>query len=452
VWTLVGQAHSHIAGEFGRFSAIGPAAKQGSLLAQLPTGDALYAIDRIPIADEDATAVELDHVRRAATIHHANVVQIVEVGTNDEGGYVVTEHVRGVSLAAILAREPELRPRLVLPVVIDALYGLHAAHAEGVIHGKICPENLFVGVDGVSRITGFHHSPIDDRVIFSAPEQVADTGVVVDHRTDVFSLAVVLWNVLTGTHLYARDRAATLAEVFARSVPPPSTVGFHPPAIFDPIMQKALARDRDQRFASAEDMAHALRASALKTSCLGTASEVGEWAARLLDADRATQSEPAATRGAVEPSRAKSISMQRSVLETAAPPMPSRRLAIVAGAAALVVSAILGWRLVSRAETPPAIARGVEVTVVDVRTVTPLAQPAAVKPMPVESPPPVEAPKVEAPKIVHAVQPPATRRPRTRPVAVTKIPEEPHADPPATKPTTAPSTPPPLESNPYVYK
>jgi serine/threonine-protein kinase len=239
----------------------------------------------------------LDEARIAARLHHPNTVAIVDLGKSDRGYYVVMEYVEGCTLAQLLGKNPQQRSaRLIVPIALDFLAGLHAAHmvdgddgmSLGLVHRDVSGANILVGLDGVSRLTDFGIAKARARLTYTpagtckgklsyaAPEQVS--GGHCDARTDIFSAGVVLWNALTGKSLFRGDSdAETVNNVLTRPVPLPSDVGLRPPKCLDEICMRALERDPDARFQSAQEMAEALRAVASRHALLGTPAEVGRW-------------------------------------------------------------------------------------------------------------------------------------------------------------------------------
>lgn len=243
----------------------------------------------------------LDEARIAARIHHANVVSVLDLDVSPRGHYVVMEYVEGATLAQLLSRTPNQRSaRILVPVIVDLLAGLQAAHdlrdERGqlleLVHRDVSPSNVLIGVDGVARITDFGIAKARARITstqpdvrkatlsYAAPEQLRATSSV-DARTDVFATGVVLWNALTGLSLFrgATD-AATVHNIMNRSIPAPSTVGLRPAPCFDEICLRALERDPARRFQSAAEMGEALRLAASRAGLLGTPSEVGRMIAR----------------------------------------------------------------------------------------------------------------------------------------------------------------------------
>ncbi len=248
--------------------------------------------------EHEFVAMLLDEGRLAARIHHHNVVSVLELERGERGHYLVMPYVEGCSLAQLLARNPTYRPPcLLVPIMIGVLGGLQAAHTVedldgrrvGLIHRDVSPQNILVGVDGDARITDFGVAKARSRITstgpgtfkgklgYTPPEALESSGAV-DHRVDLFAAGAVLWSALTGRALFRGDSdAETLRRILHLDVPPPSTVGLAPPAVFDGIIQKALARDPAHRFASAAAMAEALRDAALAAGMLGAPTRVAAW-------------------------------------------------------------------------------------------------------------------------------------------------------------------------------
>lgn len=239
----------------------------------------------------------LDEARIAGRMHHPNAVAILDLGKSPRGPYVVMEYIEGCTLAQLLGRHKTSRsPRFIVPIMMDVLSGLHAAHqlcdddgvSLGLVHRDVSPSNILLGVDGIARITDFGiakararftHTPAGTRkgkLSFAAPEQIR--AGTCDPRSDVFSAGVVLWSSLTGKSLFRGDSdAQTVGNVLNRDIPPPSKIGLRPPECLDEICLRALQRDPAERYQSAADMADALRAVASRHALLGTPIEIGRW-------------------------------------------------------------------------------------------------------------------------------------------------------------------------------
>lgn len=238
----------------------------------------------------------LQEARIASRLHHPNVVGIVDIGTLANQHYLVMDYVEGCTFSELLKVHRRTRPpHLVVPIVLDALMGLHAAHTlvddDGspltLVHCDFSPQNMLVGTNGVCRITDFgiakatnvineRPSITRGKPAYVSPEQVV--GRPLDHRSDIFSAGVVLWNALTGEQLFSGDTPEqTLQSVLNRPVVPPSTVGLRPPSCFDRVCLRALERDPSRRYQSAEQMLIDLRRIAIAEDFLAPSSDVGRW-------------------------------------------------------------------------------------------------------------------------------------------------------------------------------
>jgi eukaryotic-like serine/threonine-protein kinase len=249
---------------------------------------------------DDAGAIKmlLDEAHIASRLHHPNVVPVVDVGTYADGFYLVMEYVEGCSLQQLLRKQRSRRPPgRVVPVVLDALHGLHAVHSltdgEGhpynVVHRDVSPHNLLIGIDGVCRITDFGIAKANLRltdtaaglqkgkVEYMAPEQLSGDASL-DLRADIFSAGLTLYVALTGQHPFRGNTdIATMHNLMTITPRPPSEVGLQPPAIFDDLVLRALDRDPCRRFTSAREFGEALRRVAISHDLLDSPADVAEW-------------------------------------------------------------------------------------------------------------------------------------------------------------------------------
>jgi serine/threonine-protein kinase len=253
--------------------------------------------------DPEFRAMFLDEARLAARIRHPNVVSTIDVGSSEDGMFLVMEYVTGESLAALLRaatkRGEPIPVSISIRIVIDALYGLHAAHIATddagaplhIVHRDVSPQNILVATDGHARVLDFgiakaagrSHTTRDGQLKgkfrYMAPEQVRDSPV--SPRTDVYAASVVLWELLAGQQLFrGSNDAAVVARVLEGVVPPPSKLVPALPPELDAVVLRGLEREPDRRFESAEAMAEALEALSHST----TARQVGIWVGRLAGA------------------------------------------------------------------------------------------------------------------------------------------------------------------------
>ena len=249
-------------------------------------------------SEQDRVGLTLQNeMRIASQVHHRNVVGILDFSSYSEGYYLVMEYVEGCTLSELQRRRGDVRPpRLIVPIIIDALYGLHAAHSikdetgapSQLVHRDVSPQNLLIGVDGACRVTDFgiaqarnlmrttRPNVVRGKPAYMSPEQIV--GGDLDQRSDVFSTGIVLWNALTGKKLFhGPSEHVSMFNVLKRKVPKPSTVGLQPPPYLDALVMKALEREPSRRFQTAEEMATAMRDAAMRAGELGAPTEIAHW-------------------------------------------------------------------------------------------------------------------------------------------------------------------------------
>ncbi|MEO1335378.1 MAG: serine/threonine-protein kinase [Myxococcota bacterium] len=229
----------------------------------------------------DVASILLHEARFAALLHHPNIVQVFDLGKQGSEYYMVMEWVDGLSLAKLLSRVSRAQQRL--PIDVCAHIGISMAWAldylrrgieyEGqalsLIHRDVSPSNILLSSEGSAKLTDFGivkvlEAPATTRVgvvkgkyAYMSPEQIR--GEPIDHRSDVFSLGVVLFEALTNRRLFSRKTiAATVAAIHAARVLPPSTINAEVPPELDQVIIKALSRQREDRFESAEELVRAL--------------------------------------------------------------------------------------------------------------------------------------------------------------------------------------------------
>ena len=246
----------------------------------------------------------VEEARLAARIHHPNVVAVQDVEQMDDHLLLVMDYVEGASLADILAvKGRPLPPRLAVRIALDACAGLRAAHEltdpSGkplqIVHRDVSPQNLLVGVDGVSRLTDFgiakstqHASTtttgaLKGKLAYMAPEYV--DGKPPDQRSDVFGLGVVIWEALANRRLFRGETEVdTLKRIVNAEAPLLSAVAPNVGTELDPVLAAALAKDPNERFASAKALGTALEIAARRADLIASAEEVGAFVQSLFDA------------------------------------------------------------------------------------------------------------------------------------------------------------------------
>ncbi|MEO8441832.1 MAG: serine/threonine-protein kinase [Betaproteobacteria bacterium] len=208
--------------------------------------------------------------RAAAGVSHSNIVTIYDAGSFGDGIAIVMELVRD-SLRKMLDRTPQLPLETIVAIAVQVADGLKCLHANGIFHRDIKPSNILLAPGNLAKIGdfGLAHLPMSDlthtgTVIgtprYMSPEQAQ--GQILDFRTDIFSLGVVLFEMLTGQTPFERPPCkdhVLLSRIVTEPALKPSQFNPKVPAELDTIVAWALAKAPQGRYQSAAKFADALR-------------------------------------------------------------------------------------------------------------------------------------------------------------------------------------------------
>src|SRR3954470_1645555 len=225
----------------------------------------------------DARDRLLNEVRLARQITHPSVCRVFDVGEADSLVFFTMELVRGEDLAALLRRVGRLPSDKVIEIARQLCAGVGAAHAQGVLHRDLKPANVLIDDDGCARITDFgiaiattdtRGHALTGTPAYMAPEQRLP-GMTVSERTDVYSLGLVLYELLVGHEGF--KRSATLDEPLR-----PSAIVANVDPALERVVMRALCRDPQLRWPSVEEMSAALpRANAHRAPGSAAAAVLG---------------------------------------------------------------------------------------------------------------------------------------------------------------------------------
>lgn len=275
--------------QIGRYELIGLLATGGmaevylAMSGELSGFRTLSVVKRVlPHLSEDGEFIKMffDEARIAAQLDHPNIARIVEVGQDGDEYFLAMEVVQGRPLSALLRRankrDQPLSHAQSAFIVAQAGKGLGYAHnltdgdgrALGVVHRDVSPQNILVSFEGavklidfgvaraLGRVTETVPGGLKGKIQYMSPEQAS--GGRIDQRSDVFALGVVLWEALCGRRLFRREGdLETLRAIIHEPIPSPSKMGRISPRL-ERIVMKALEREPEDRYQSAEEMALAL--------------------------------------------------------------------------------------------------------------------------------------------------------------------------------------------------
>src|SRR5258707_15861757 len=205
----------------------------------------------------------------ARQVTHRNVIRIFDLGQADGFKFITMEYLEGQDLRVVLREKGKLTPESAARVILQICRALEAAHGEGVIHRDLKPQNIMLDANGRAYVMDFgiarsaylpgmtQTGALIGTPEYMSPEQAR--GEKLDERSDIFSLGVIFYEILTGKSPYAADTPlGTLWKRMQETVTPPSELEPSLPLPLNEIVVRALEIEPEKRFASAREMAHQL--------------------------------------------------------------------------------------------------------------------------------------------------------------------------------------------------
>lgn len=244
-----------------------------------PNLDRRVAIKTVKVENlSEEAAAEYEHrfrteARSAARLQHPNIVSVYDSDRDGDIAFLVMEYIQGDDLKHYIDRGVRYSLEQSLKMIRDLLSALDYAHKQGIVHRDIKPANLLIEPGGRVKLTDFGVARIQDSgeatrtqgsmvgtLKYMAPEQVQ--GQKIDSRADLFSVGVVLYQLLTDKRPFDGDNDFSIIhQIIGHTPAPPSSINPRLPTALDAVVARALAKDREQRFATARDFAVALQAA-----------------------------------------------------------------------------------------------------------------------------------------------------------------------------------------------
>jgi len=375
--------------------------------------------------------------RAAAVLKHPNIVAIYDVFEDAGRAFVVMEYIEGESLAARLKANPLPEPAMILRVLGQMAEALDYTHARGVVHRDIKPANVMIDSAGTAKILDFGIARISDArtctptgmvmgtVEYMAPEQIL--GQTADGQADQFALAVVAYQMMTGSTLFGPQTLATLTYKLVNEAPtPPCARNAALPRGVDAVLARGLAKTPAERFPTCR-----------------------QFVAALAEAFSEAPTAPVVPAAAVSPP-AQPVA---AALATAAPAAAAKRsgsaLLIAASVVVLAAGGLAVWKLRDRNSAQPApvavvapaapIPTTVNEPVAPLKTAPPTSPPKAHAGKPAESV--SSAPKMEVPPAApKAAEPTLHKKEEAVPLAEPQPPAAPPAGPVSAPPKAPPAS------------
>src|SRR5262249_36935096 len=222
-----------------------------------------------------------NEARSASALNHPNILTVYEIGTEGNRQFIATEFIEGITLRARIARG-KINPREALEIIIQVASALAAAHAAGVIHRDIKPENIMLRPDGYVKVLDFGIAKLTEQkrgsdtsettaelqtrmglvlgtTHYMSPEQAR--GLKVDARSDIWSLGVVLYEMVTGNPPFRGETPSDcIVSILTKNPEPLSGTLTDVPVELGPILEKALRKNSDERYQTIKEMLAELRA------------------------------------------------------------------------------------------------------------------------------------------------------------------------------------------------
>jgi serine/threonine protein kinase len=289
---MINAATLSMLGRYEILSELGQGAMGTVYKARDPMLDRIVAIKTINLTLPKEELAEYEarfyqEAKAAGGLAHRNIVTIHDIGRSDRVAYMAMEFLDGQELRRLIQARVPIQLAHALDIGAQVAEGLQFAHDRQIIHRDIKPANIMVLNDGLVKITDFGIARMRNNEVktmtgmilgspkYMSPEQVS--GKRADTRSDIFSLGVVLYEMLTGTSPFVADNIhGVMYQTMNFNPPAPRTLNPDLPEVLNFIIAKALAKNLDDRYEKAKDLAHDLRLALSEISGESAAPRISE--------------------------------------------------------------------------------------------------------------------------------------------------------------------------------
>ncbi|MCK6552836.1 serine/threonine protein kinase, partial [Myxococcota bacterium] len=309
-----------IARKFGRYTLVHRLATGGMAEIWLATHRGVADFVRFVVVkkilshlSDQPSFVELflQEARTCALLNHPNIVQIYDLGREGTSYFIAMEYIAGEDLASITKRAAELGqpvpPTFAAKILADASKALHYAHGLtgpdgqplGIVHRDVSPQNVLVTYEGEVKVVDFgiakaaseepgQPGVLTGKFSYMSPEQAR--GRPLDARSDIFSLGIVLWELVTGKRLFKHDSELMILDLVTKlPVPRPVEVGTPVAPDLESVIFQALDRDATMRYQTAAELQVALEAVVRRAPKAVTSADRSAWMKGLYARDEAAK-------------------------------------------------------------------------------------------------------------------------------------------------------------------
>jgi serine/threonine-protein kinase len=264
--------------QFGRYKIVEAIGKGGMGMVYKGTDPMLdrpVALKTIrldfPLSPTETTELKdrlIQEAKAAGRLSHPNIVTIYDVGEHEGLHYIAMEYLSGYSLEDFIKKKGELNYRIVAGIIMQTCEALSYAHQHGIVHRDVKPANIMLLEDFHVKVMDFGIARLETTSLtksnvalgtpqYISPEQLE--GRPADKRSDIFSLGVVLYEILTKRKPFQGENISSLMyRVLNYDPPPPSSINEKTPLMFDRVVSKAMAKNPEERYQDAEEISQIL--------------------------------------------------------------------------------------------------------------------------------------------------------------------------------------------------